>query len=92
MKTEARYGAPHKRRRAREAQRVARGEAFCTAPRCKHPRGRYIAPGEPWHLGHHPFDHSRYLGPMHEACNCNTTLERSRRRPSVVRAPAGAWL
>lgn len=91
------YGAPHKRRRAREAARVTRGEAFCTAPQCKHPRGRWIAPGEPWDLGHHPSDRSRYLGPMHQACNRNTVLERSLRRsargqPRVIRASAKAWL
>lgn len=86
------YGPKHKRLRAREARRVDRGEAFCTAPVCKHPRGRYIRPGEPWDLGHHPFDRGVYLGPMHQACNRNTTLERSRRRPSVRRPPAGAWL
>jgi hypothetical protein len=86
------YGKLHKRLRAREAKRVAAGEAFCAAPRCKHPRGRWIAPSEPWDLGHHPFDRSRYLGPMHRGCNRNTVLERSRRRPRVVRASAGAWL
>jgi hypothetical protein len=93
MKTKTRgYGEPHKRRRAREAARIARGEASCMAPCCKHPRGRWIAPGEPWDLGHHPFDRSVYLGPMHQACNRNTTLERGRRRPMVIRPAAAAWL
>jgi len=91
------YGTAHQRRRKYAAAGVARGEAFCAAPRCKHPRGRWIAPGEPWDLGHHPFDRSRYLGPMHRGCNRDTRLERSarrsaRRQPSAVRASAGAWL
>jgi hypothetical protein len=96
-RTELGYGVLHQRRRAREAKRVAAGEAFCTAPTCKHPRDRWIAPDEPWDLGHHPFDRSRYLGPMHRACNRDTRLERSarrsaRRQPRAMRAPAGAWL
>ena len=86
------YGARHQRERARVAKAVARGEAFCAAPRCKHPRGRWIAPGERWDLGHHPYDRSVYLGPLHEACNRDTTLERSRQRPRMTRAPAQTWL
>jgi hypothetical protein len=90
--TQRGYGAPHRRRRKRTAAIVARGEAFCAAPKCSHPHGRWIAPGEPWHEGHHPFDRGVYIGPCHAACNCNTTLERSKRRPSVKRPAAQAWL
>lgn len=88
----SRYGTQHRHLRAREAKRVERGECFCAAPRCKHPGGRYIVPGEEWDLGHHPFDPTVYLGPMHQACNRNTVLERMKRRPRVVRAAARAWL
>jgi hypothetical protein len=95
--TQLGYGRPHQRRRKYAAAAVVRGEAFCAAPHCKHPRGRWIAPSEPWDLGHDPVDRTRYLGPMHRACNRNTVLERSirrsaRRQPRAVRAPAGAWL
>jgi hypothetical protein len=97
--TQRGYGTVHQRRRKYAAAAVARGEAFCTAPQCKHPRGRWIAPGELWDLGHDPFDPTRrtYLGPLHRGCNRNTVLERAmrrsaRRQPRAVRAPAGAWL
>ena len=86
------YGKAHQRARARAAKRVTAGEAFCAAPRCKHPGGRWIMPGEAWDLGHHPYDRGVYLGPMHQACNRNTVLERARRRPRVIRASAEAWL
>lgn len=86
------YGYPHQRRRKREARRVERGEVFCAAPRCKHPRGRWIAPGEPWDEGHSPFDRTEYLGPMHRGCNRDTRLERSLRWPGIVRAPIEAQL
>lgn len=61
---------------------------FCAKPGC----GRWIPPGSRWDLGHDPFDRATYLGPMHEACNRNTTVERALRRPRVRRADPGGWL
>ena len=89
------YGASHRARRERDAVLVAQGEAFCAAPVCKGPRGRWISPDEPWDEGHDPYDRSRWLGPMHRGCNRNTALERRLHRPWVdrlERVDAGAWL
>lgn len=84
------YGGAHQTLRRTEGFRVARGEAFCA--KC----GGWIRPGSRWHLAHDPFDRDRYLGPMHERCNCDTRLERylhSRRRGRrLPRASAEAWL
>ena len=74
----AKYGYAHRKLRAEWAPRVERGEVCCCCG-C----GTMILPGEPWHLGHDRVDPSRYLGPMLEAHNCNTSLEkklRGRRR------------
>lgn len=87
MKTAARgYGGAHQRRRKQDAIKVARGEAFC--PKC----WGWISPHEPWDEGHHPYDRRVYLGPMHRACNRDTRLEKSLRRPHVVRSSAEVWL
>jgi hypothetical protein len=80
------YGGAHKARRAREAVKVQRGEAFCA--KC----GGWIPPGTPWDLGHHPADRTQYLGPMHQRCNRDTRLEKALRRPVMMRSSAEAWL
>jgi hypothetical protein len=66
------YGAAHRRLRASLAKQVSAGGVRCA--RC----GGAILPGEPWDLGHHDLDRSRYTGPEHRRCNRATA---ARRRP-----------
>jgi hypothetical protein len=74
-KTVARgYGPAHKALGKRWAREVAAGVVACA--RC----GRWIAPGEPWDLGHVDGDRSRYAGPEHVRCNRATASRRKRRR------------
>lgn len=60
------YGAAHQRERRRVAEIVNGGGVRCW--RC----GCYIAPAEPWHLGHDdrfPKALGRYRGPEHALCS-----------------------
>jgi hypothetical protein len=84
--TERGYGYPHQLERKRWARVVARGEAYCA--RCE----GWIHPTATWHLAHNPYDVRRYLGPMHERCNCDTRLEKRLRKPRPYRAPVEAQL
>jgi hypothetical protein len=84
--TQRGYGYAHKQRREREAIKVRLGKAFC--PRC----GRWIAPHEPWDLGHNPYDRTKWTGAEHRRCNRDTRLEKRLRRPRRFRAPAADWL
>ena len=61
--TERGYGGEHKKLRAKLAKVVEAGDGFCV--RC----GRWVAPGELWHLGHDDFDRSRYRGIECTKCN-----------------------
>lgn len=80
------YGGRHQTLRKHWAAKVARGTESCR--RC----GGWIAPGSTWHLAHDPYDPTRrrYLGPMHERCNCDTRLEKVLRRTGAARSPAPA--
>jgi hypothetical protein len=69
------YGHRHQQARKRLAPLVDAGLVRCA--RC----GDWIAPGEPWDLGHHDWDRSLYTGPEHRACN-RATAGRWRRRVS----------
>jgi hypothetical protein len=57
------YGWGHQKLRKRLAMLVSAGGVNCW--RC----GQPIRPGSVWHLGHHDWDHSRYMGPEHRRCN-----------------------
>ena len=57
------YGYEHKKLRKQIAPQVNAGTVKCW--RC----GLLIKRGEPWDLGHHDDDRSRYAGPEHAACN-----------------------
>ena len=64
------YGREHFELRKRIEVLVDSGRAFCA--RC----GRWIAPGEPWDLGHDDVDRSVYRGPEHRSCNRRTAGRR----------------
>lgn len=75
LKTVAKgYGQAHKRLREKHARDVAAGVAVCW--RCRRP----IRPGEPWDLGHHDVDRSRYMGPEHRRCNRGEPSRARKRR------------
>ena len=57
------YGPTHRRRRAKFARRIERGE-FPICPRC----GLGIGPDDLWDLGHDDID-LRIERPEHRACN-----------------------
>jgi hypothetical protein len=79
------YGWSHQQERARQAPLVESGRAVCW--RCRKP----IRPGQPWDLGHHDHDRSRYTGPEHAACNRRAAAQsKARRRMSSHRRPAPA--
>jgi len=83
--TERGYGTRHQRLRRRWARKVAAGEAYCW--RClqdgKPKAEAWIAPDEPWDLGHDDRDRGAYRGPEHQRCNRATSAHRPpRRRPA----------
>lgn len=67
---EAGYGREHQRLRRRLKVVMDATGAACV--RC----GQWIAPGEPWDLGHDDFDRSVYRGPEHRRCNRATAGRR----------------
>lgn len=69
------YGAAHQSLRKEWAERVNRGEVCCA--KC----GQWIAPGAKWHLGHDEQDRTKYIGPLHQGCNCDTGAFRKIARP-----------
>jgi len=66
------YGADHFRRRKALIPLVATGQVQCA--RCF----EFIAPGEPWDLGHDDVDRTRYSGPEHRRCNRATAGRQKR--------------
>jgi hypothetical protein len=78
------YGSEHQKLRQKWKRQVDAGTVFCA--RC----GGWIAPGEPWDLGHDDLDRSRYTGPEHQACNRATAGRRKRLTMSRVRPES--WL
>jgi hypothetical protein len=69
----AKYGAEHRKLRARLAREIAAQGAVCV--RC----GDAIVAGEPWDLDHRD-DGAGYLGPAHRTCNRSAGGEASHRR------------
>jgi hypothetical protein len=59
-------GSTHRIYRRNLVPLVASGAAVCAE--C----GAPIDPSEPWDLAHVRGDRSRYAGPAHVRCNCNT--------------------
>lgn len=79
------YGYAHQKRRKRAAKQVAAGEAYCW--RClREGRSRgeaWIAPDQPWDLGHDDEDRDVYCGPECLPCNRGTGRRRAtRKRPT----------
>lgn len=62
-----RYGAAHKRERARWRPVVEAGEAWCAELICLMP-SRWIHPRARWQLAHDRAN-GGYLGPAHAKCN-----------------------
>jgi hypothetical protein len=60
------YDTTHKLLRKQWAPLVATGEVRCW--RCR----EFIAPGEPWDLGHDDHDRTLYRGPECRKCNRST--------------------
>ncbi len=73
----AKYGAAHKRERARWSPVIARGQGQCHAVRCLHPT-RDIEPGTEWDLGHDETG-TRWTGPEHADCNRSEGATRGNR-------------
>lgn len=78
------YGWRHQQECAKHAPLVAAGRAICW--RCR----RLIAPGEPWDLGHHDIDRTRYMGPEHASCNRNAAWRKAQRRMASHRRASTA--
>lgn len=57
------YGRAHRKLRAEWATKVEAGEVTCW--RCR----EWIAPDQPWDLGHDDTDRTIYRGPEHQHCN-----------------------
>lgn len=74
------YGGQHQTLRAKWKRVVDAGNAQCHATICLH-RTRWIAPGQPWDLGHTP-DRTAWTGPEHRACN---RADGGRRSPHATR-------
>jgi hypothetical protein len=68
------YDTNHDRLRAQWAPRVATGTIPCA--RCH----RLITPTDPWDLGHHDTDRSKYTGPEHATCNRAAGARQPRQR------------
>ena len=68
--TQRGYGSEHQKLRKQWAKKVEQGLAICT--RCQ----RMILPGQEWHLDHHDWDRSMYLGPAHARCNVKAGNEK----------------
>lgn len=62
--------AEHKRLRAQAARQVAAGDAHCW--RC----GRWLAPDEPFHLGHDDHDRTIYRGTECVGCNLKAAAKK----------------
>ena len=86
MAYRARYGAHHRKLRARIAACLAEfGELPCA--RC----GAPIRYGEPWHLGHRDGGGPRdYSGPEHPTCNQGAPMREGGRHLAQVRAQQGS--
>jgi hypothetical protein len=81
------YGRDHRRKRAREARRVATGTVRCArGAQCKYAVdgiAGLIAADAEWDLGHVDGDPTRYAGPEHAECNRATSSHRPpRKRPT----------
>lgn len=72
-----RWGAVHRRERARWAVVVEAGGAVCR--RC----GLEIVPGTPWDLGHSDYVESARWGPEHRRCNRRAGLLKGQGRLAV---------
>ena len=73
--TQRGYGTPHQTARRQWQPLVQAGGVACA--RC----GRPIHPDQPWDLGHHDRDRTRYTGPEHASCNRATANRRPTARP-----------
>jgi hypothetical protein len=78
------YGAAHRRERERLKKVVEAGRVVCW--RC----GRWIAPAEPWDLGHDDVDRDVYRGAEHRSCNRKTSGRRKGRQVQV-RIQSRVW-
>jgi hypothetical protein len=75
-----RWGVAHRKLRERWAPIVATGTVRCArGADCFYADGRvggFIAPGDPWDLGHDDVDRWAYRGPEHRRCNRATAGRR----------------
>ena len=72
--TERGYGAAHRARRRREAERIKAGGVHCW--RCGKPIPA-DAKSDDWDLGHDDNDRTQYMGPEHRACNRATSTHKA---------------
>jgi hypothetical protein len=80
------YGTQHQTLRKTWAPLVDAGQVTC--PRCARP----ITPGQPWDLGHHDTDRTRYTGPEHRTCNRAAGAAKGNRSPLRRRRPAASTI